>query len=218
DAEVADLDGSLGDRKLIVRVDRIELSKNLLRGFLAYDDLLRTHPEYRGHVVFAALIYPSRAGLPEYLSYRQEVESLARHINETWATPGWTPVTVDTTDNFPRSVAALRRYDVLLVNPVRDGLNLVAKEGPLVNERDGVLALSREAGAWEELGPVALEVNPFDIAGTSDVLATALAMTPAERAVHAAAVRQAATSRQPRGWLDDQLEAAAGTDAVRRPS
>jgi len=212
DAEVADLDDSLGDRKLIVRVDRIELSKNLLRGFLAYDDLLRTHPEWRGHVVFAALIYPSREGLTEYLSYRQEVESLARHINETWATPGWTPITVDTTDNFPRSVAALRRYDVLLVNPVRDGLNLVAKEGPLVNERDGVLALSREAGVWEELGSVALEVNPFDIAGTSDVLAAALAMTPAERSAHASAVRQAATARQPRAWLDDQLHAAAGPE------
>jgi len=164
-------------------------------------------------VVFAALVYPSREGLPEYLSYRQEVESLARHINETWATAGWTPVTVDTTDNFPRSVAALRRYDVLLVNPVRDGLNLVAKEGPLVNERDGVLALSREAGAWEEMGNVALEVNPFDIAGTSDVLATALAMTPEERSAHAAAVHAAATARKPRGWLDDQLLAAAGTEA-----
>ncbi|MDQ6797861.1 MAG: trehalose-6-phosphate synthase, partial [Actinomycetota bacterium] len=214
EAEVADLNGSLGDRKLIVRVDRIELSKNLLRGFLAYDDLLRTHPEWRGNVVFAALIYPSREGLPEYLSYRQEVESLARHLNETWATPDWTPVTVDTTDNFPRSVAALRRYDVLLVNPVRDGLNLVAKEGPLVNERDGVLALSREAGAWEELGSVALEVNPFDIAGTSDVLATALTMTPEERSAHAAAVRAAATARRPRRWLDDQLQVAAGTDAL----
>ncbi|MGI9079328.1 MAG: alpha,alpha-trehalose-phosphate synthase (UDP-forming) [Acidimicrobiales bacterium] len=216
--EVADLDDALGDRKLIVRVDRIELSKNLLRGFLAYDDLLRTRPEWRGQVVFAAFIYPSREGLPEYLSYRQEVESLARHINQTWATPEWTPVTVDTTDNFPRSVAALRRYDVLLVNPVRDGLNLVAKEGPLVNQRDGVLALSREAGAWEEMGGAALEVNPFDIAGTSDVLATALAMSAEERAAHAAAVYRAATARKPRDWLDDQLQGAAGADGLVSPA
>ncbi|MGI8775798.1 MAG: alpha,alpha-trehalose-phosphate synthase (UDP-forming) [Acidimicrobiales bacterium] len=214
DAEVANLDEALGGRKLIVRVDRIELSKNLLRGFLAYDDLLRTHPQWRGEVVFAAMIYPSREGLPEYLSYRQEVESLARHINQTWATPGWTPVTVDTTDNFPRSVAALRRYDVLLVNPVRDGLNLVAKEGPLVNQHDGVLALSREAGAWEEMGEVALEVNPFDIAGTSDVLAVALAMSPEERAAHAAGLRRAATARKPRDWLDDQLQGAAGAEGL----
>jgi trehalose 6-phosphate synthase len=193
---------------LIVRVDRIELSKNLLRGFLAYDDLLRTHPEWRGRVLFSALIYPSREGLPEYLAYRQEVETLARHLNETWATADWTPVVVDTTDNFPKSVAALRRYDVLLVNPVRDGLNLVAKEGVLLNENDGVLALSREAGAWEELGETALEVNPFDVAGTADVLATALAMSRTERAEHAKALRAAATKRKPRDWLSDQLTAA----------
>ncbi|HEV3400617.1 MAG TPA: trehalose-6-phosphate synthase, partial [Acidimicrobiales bacterium] len=165
--EAAELDEQLGDRMLILRVDRIELSKNLLRGFLAYDDLLRTHPEWRGRVVFAALIYPSREGLPEYLAYRQEVETLARHLNETWGTPGWTPVMVDTSDNFPRSVAALRRYDVLLVNPIRDGLNLVAKEGAVLNANNGVLALSRDAGAWEELGGVALEVNPFDVSGTA---------------------------------------------------
>jgi trehalose 6-phosphate synthase len=213
--ESAVLDEWLGDRKLIVRVDRIELSKNLLRGFLAYDDLLRTHPEWRGNVVFAALIYPSREGLPEYLSYRQEVETLARNLNETWATPDWTPVMLDTSDNFPRSVAALRRYDVLLVNPIRDGLNLVAKEGVLVNERDGVLALSREAGAWEELAGTALEVNPFDVAGTSDVLATALTMNAADRADHAAALRKAATLRQPRDWLDDQIRVAAEEGEIR---
>ena len=206
--EASALDEQLGDRMLILRVDRIELSKNLLRGFLAYDDLLRTHPEWRGRVMFVALIYPSREGLPEYLAYRQEVETLARHLNETWSTANWTPVIVDTSDNFPKSVAALRRYDVLLVNPIRDGLNLVAKEGPLLNENDGVLALSREAGAWEELGSTALEVNPFDIAGTSEAIATALAMSPTERADHASALRKAAEVRQPRDWLDDQLRAA----------
>jgi len=204
----ADLDEALAGRRLILRVDRIELSKNLLRGFLAYEELLRTRPEWRGQVVFAAFVYPSREGLPEYLAYRQEVETLAARINNQWAVPGWTPILLDTSDNFPRSVAALQRYDVLLVNPVRDGLNLVAKEGPLLNSRNGVLALSREAGAWEELGGVALEVNPFDVAGTADVLAAALAMDDADRATHAASLRKLATSRSPRDWLDDQLTAA----------
>ena len=176
------LEAQVGDRNLIVRVDRIELSKNLLRGFLAFDELLRTRPEWRGKVVFAAFVYPSREGLPEYLAYRQEVETLARRVNEEWATDDWTPILLDTSDDFPRSVAALRRYDVLLVNPIRDGLNLVAKEGPLLNERDGVLALSREAGVWEELQGGALEVNPFDVAGTADVLAQALDMPADERA------------------------------------
>jgi trehalose 6-phosphate synthase len=202
------LDEALAGRRLILRVDRIELSKNLLRGFLAYDELLRTRPEWRGQVVFAALVYPSREGLPEYLAYRQEVETLAARINTQWGVPGWTPILLDMSDNFPRSVAALRRYDLLLVNPVRDGLNLVAKEGPLLNDRHGVLALSREAGVWEELSGVALEVNPFDVAGTAEVLATGLAMDEPDRVTHAAALRKVAAARSPRDWLDDQLAAA----------
>jgi trehalose 6-phosphate synthase len=191
-----------------VRVDRIELSKNLLRGFLAFDELLRARPDLVGRVVFAALVYPSREELPEYLSYRQEVESLARRLNEEWGRPDWTPVLLDTSDFFPRSVAALRRYDVLLVNPVRDGLNLVAKEGAVLNERDGVLALSREAGAWEELAGGALEVNPFDVTGTAAVLAQALDMPADERARRGQLLRDAATSSTPAGWLDSQLAAA----------
>jgi trehalose 6-phosphate synthase len=206
--EMAKLDEAIGGRHFILRVDRIELSKNLLRGFLAYDDLLRTRPEWRGRVVFGAFVYPSREGLPEYLAYRQEVETLAASINDRWGTPGWTPILLDTSDNFSRSVAALRRYDVLLVNPVRDGLNLVAKEGPLLNDRQGVLALSREAGVWEELGEIALQVNPFDVAGTAEVLAAALSMDEQERATHAAALRKQAASRSPQDWLDDQLRVA----------
>ncbi|MDQ4131843.1 MAG: trehalose-6-phosphate synthase [Actinomycetota bacterium] len=206
--EAAALEDLIGDRMLVLRVDRIELSKNLLRGFYAFDDLLRTHPEWRGRVVFAALVYPSREGLPEYLAYRQEVETLAQHLNDRWATPSWSPVLLDTSDNFPRSVAALRRYDVLLVNPVRDGLNLVAKEGPLVNQRNGVLCLSREAGAWEEMAGAALEVNPFDVAGTAEVLATALTMSADERAAHARALQKVATARRPRSWLEAQVNAA----------
>jgi trehalose 6-phosphate synthase len=205
-----ELDAALGDRRFLVRVDRIELSKNLLRGFHAFDDLLREHPEWRGNVVFGAFVYPSREGLAEYLAYRQEVEGLVRRINETWGTPDWTPVLYDADDDFPRSVAALRRYDALLVNPIRDGLNLVAKEGPLVNERDGVLCLSRESGAWEELAGTALEVQPYDVAGTADVLHAALSMGADERRDHAAAVREVAARRRPADWLADQLAAAEG--------
>src|SRR5437763_29184 len=130
----------LGDRQMVLRVDRVELSKNVLRGFLAFDELLAAHPDLRERVTFVALVYASRQGLPEYLAYRTEVEHLANQVNHRWATPGWTPIVLDITDNYPRSVAALRRYDVLLVNPLRDGLNLVAKEGPIVNTNDGLLA------------------------------------------------------------------------------
>jgi trehalose 6-phosphate synthase len=209
-AALAELDAAVGDRALVVRVDRIELSKNLLRGFHAYDDLLRSRPEWRERVVFAAFVYPSREGLAEYLAYRQEVEGLIRAINERWATPGWTPILYDPQDDFPRSVAALRRYDVLLVNPVRDGLNLVAKEGPLVNERDGVLALSRESGVWAEMARAALGLNPFDVAATADVLHRGLSMSADERRAHADAVRAVAAARTPADWYADQLAAAAG--------
>ena len=115
---------------------------------------------------------------------------------------------LDVEDDYHRSLAALTRYDVLLVNPVRDGLNLVAKEGPLVNARSGVLALSREAGAFDELGGAALEVNPFDVSGTAEVLARALDMDADERASRAEALRRTVTARKPRDWLDDQLRAA----------
>ena len=202
------LDAMIGSCRLILRVDRIELSKNILRGFLAFEELLRSRPEWVGRVTFLALVYPSRQNLPEYLAYRQEVSGLADRINQQWGTPGWTPVILDARDDYPRSVAALQRYDVLLVNPIRDGLNLVAKEGPLVNQRDGVLALSREAGVWAELSGLALEINPFDVAGTADVLASALSMSSSERLAHAAALRAAAALRTPRDWLEDQLVAA----------
>jgi trehalose 6-phosphate synthase len=199
----------VGNRKLVLRVDRVELSKNLLRGFYAFDDLLERHPAWREQVVFAALVYPSREGLAEYLAYRQEVEGLVERLNDKWSTPGWTPILYDASDDYPRSVAALRRYDVLLVNPIRDGLNLVAKEGPIVNERDGVVVLSREAGAWFELGDAGvISVNPFDVASTADALASALAMDGPERSRRAASVRAAAVAHRPDDWLDDQLSAA----------
>jgi trehalose 6-phosphate synthase len=202
------LDEQVGDRKLIVRVDRIELSKNIVRGFLAYDELLRSRPEWRERVVFGAFVYASREGLAEYQAYRQEVEGLIARINDTWATATWTPVLYDARDDFPRSVAALRRFDVLLVNPMRDGLNLVAKEGMIVNERDGVLALSRESGAFAELGDLALEVHPFDLASTSEVLHRALSMTTAERRGHFDALHQRVLARTGGDWLADQLSAA----------
>ena len=203
-----EIDELVGDRALIVRVDRIELSKNIQRGFLAYDLLLRTHPELRERVVFLAHTYPSREGLPEYLTYGVEMRAAVERINDAWATPGWTPIVLETTDDFPRSIAALRRSDVLLVNPTRDGLNLVAKEGSIVNERDGVLVLSREAGVCDELGSASVQINPFDIAGTADALHEALGMDKGARAAMAAARRQLAHARTPVDWLDDQLRAA----------
>jgi trehalose 6-phosphate synthase len=197
------LEETVGDRKVIVRVDRIEPSKNVLRGFWAFDELLETRPDLRGRVVFAAMVYPSRLGLAEYQAYGQEALGLAAQINDKWGRADWTPVLLDPADDYPRSVAALRRYDALLVNPVRDGMNLVAKEGPVVNERDGVLVLSREAGAWSEMSGGAIGVNPFDISETARGLARALDMEPGERRALAESARAAAEARTPLDWFDD---------------
>ncbi|MDA8391497.1 MAG: trehalose-6-phosphate synthase [Actinomycetota bacterium] len=203
------LEEQLAGRRLVVRVDRIEPSKNILRGLLAFDRLLETHAELVGRVVMLALAYPSREGLAEYLAYRAELETLASDVNLRWATDSWRPVELELGDDFPRSVAALERYDVLLVNPIRDGLNLVAKEGPALNRTDGVVVLSREAGVWPELRDAVLTINPFDVEATSEQLARALAMGDEERARLAEQGRRLATARSPAHWLADQMAAAA---------
>jgi len=199
-----------GDRKVILSVDRVEPSKNLLRGFWSFDELLHGHPELRERVVMLSLSYASRQSLPEYLAYATEMEHTADMVNDKWGNAGWTPVVLDMADDPYRSFAALERYDVLLVNSIRDGLNLVAKEGPLLNTSDGVLALSREAGSYEELGNEALGVNPFDVSGTAEVLAKALEMEPSERKRRSRALKGIVTSRGPEQWLADQIAMALG--------
>jgi trehalose 6-phosphate synthase len=196
----------------MVRVDRMELSKNIVRGFAAYDLLLAERPDLRGRVSFLACCYPSREGVAAYARYRAEVEAAAAEVNERWGDADWQPVQLETDDDYPRSVAALRRYDVLVVNPVRDGLNLVAKEGPMVNERDGQLVLSTEAGAHHELADAADPVQPFDLRATAAAMAAALDREPSERAVRARRLAELARRRTPADWLTDQLAAAAGAE------
>ena len=205
----------VGGRRIIARTDRMEPSKNIVRGMLAFEELLTTHPEWRGEVVHVAFAYPSRQGLAEYLAYGADVVHTAERINHAFgAAPGsegWTPIVLSVEDDRARSLAALTLSDVLLVNPVRDGLNLVAKEGSLLNTADGVLVLSHEAGAWEELelgGGGALGINPFDVSGTAETLRAALAMGAAERTERATALRQAVRARTSADWWADQLAAA----------
>jgi trehalose 6-phosphate synthase len=203
-----EIDELVGDRQLIVRADRMDPSKNIVRGFLAYDLLLAEHPELRERVVFLARVTSSRQTMPEYLAYASEVEQAATRVNERWATNGWQPVVLDARDDYVRTIAALARADAVLVNPVKDGLNLVAKEAPLVSRRDSVLCLSRDAGAWDELGDGAVPVHPFDLVQTAGALHQALSMPAPERAERAASLRALASARTPRHWLDDQLKAA----------
>jgi trehalose 6-phosphate synthase len=174
-----------------------------VRGFVAFDRLLEARPGLRGRVVFVAMLYASRQGLAEYLAYASEVAQAVARVNDRWATRDWTPIVLDERDDFARSVAGLQRYDVLFVNPLRDGLNLVAKEGPVCNRRDGVLCLSPEAGAYEELKSAAIPVHPYDIEHTAGALDTALALPLDERAKRATRLHALATARTPGTWLHD---------------
>jgi trehalose 6-phosphate synthase len=197
-----------GGRRIVLRVDRVEPSKNIVRGMLAFEEFLADHPEWHDRVVHLALVYPSRQGLAEYLALAAEVTHTAERINQAWGTDTWTPIILHVEDDRARSVAALTISDVLLVNPVRDGLNLVAKEGSLLNDGDGVLILSREAGAWEELSEAALGVNPFDVSGTADAIHQALVMDEPERRSRASRLRALVLSRTAADWLAEQLAAA----------
>ncbi|RDG38584.1 alpha,alpha-trehalose-phosphate synthase (UDP-forming) [Streptomyces corynorhini] len=194
-------------RRTVVRVDRTELSKNIVRGLLAYRQLLVDHPEWRERVAHVAFAYPSRQDLAVYRDYTAEVQRVADEINTEFGTYGWTPVVLHVKDDFARSLAAYRLADVALVNPIRDGMNLVAKEIPVVSERGCALVLSREAGAYEELGEDALVINPYDISATATALHDALSLPDGDRAERTKRLAAAATALPPQRWFLDQLEA-----------
>jgi trehalose 6-phosphate synthase len=196
----------VGDQQLILRVDRVEPSKNILRGLEAFRALLDSHPEHRGKVQMMALLVPSRMDVDEYYDYLQEIMAAAGFINAEYSDGQWEPVRILLGNNYPRALAAMRLHDVLLVNPIADGMNLVAKEGSLVNENDGVLVLSEYAGAFFELGEHALSVSPYDSFGTAEALHQALIMPRDERARRAAALREIVKSADVKEWFYHQVE------------
>jgi trehalose 6-phosphate synthase len=203
----------VGGRKLILRIDRTELSKNIVRGLAAYRELLRDHPEWHGRVVHLAFAYPSRHDLPEYREYTAAVQRIAAEIEDEFASDDWTPLVLEVNDDFPRSLAAYTLADVLVVNPIRDGMNLVAKEGPVLSEKGVALVLSREAGAADELAPYATMINPYDVTATAAAMHEALSLDDATRADRCKQLAEAATALPPAQWLADQLDAlASGRD------
>jgi trehalose 6-phosphate synthase len=191
--------------KLLLRVDRMDLSKNIVRGFHAYDRMLERYPQMREQVTFLARCQPSRGDIPEYARYAEDIQNVAGEINEKHATGSWKPIELSMEDDFPLSVAAYKNYDVLLVNAVRDGMNLIAKEAVIANEKNGVLLLSENAGAHEELGQHALTVNPFDIDEQADTLYEALTMPEDERARRAEELEQTIRSYTIEEWVEAQL-------------
>jgi trehalose 6-phosphate synthase len=192
--------------RLVLRVDRTDPSKNIVRGFTAFGLLLDRHPEWRGKVSMLALLDPSRLDVPEYEAYRFAIEREAAAVNARHSSAGYEPIDVHIADDFPLTVAGYKQYDVLLVNAVFDGLNLVAKEGPLVNDRAGVLVLSENVGAHEELGEWALTVNPFDVLGQAEALHAALSMGRSERMRRARALSAQVRANDVGHWIDALLD------------
>jgi trehalose 6-phosphate synthase len=202
-----DLETMLGDQQLILRVDRSEPSKNIIRGFRAFEEMLDLHPEHRGRVMFLAVLIPSRPGVHQYPDYMDELMAAAGRINASYGDSRWEPVRLLVSDDYPRSIAALQRYDVLLVNAIADGMNLVAKEGPIINQRDGALILSELAGARQQLESGATVISPCDVYATAEALHQALVMPIEERRERASRLRWIVEREDITDWLCRQLEA-----------
>jgi trehalose 6-phosphate synthase len=190
---------------LVLRVDRTDPSKNVVRGFRAFELFLDAHPEMHGRVGMLALLDPSRQDIPEYAEYLGAIQRAARVVNDRFQREGWTPIELQIQDDFLGAVAAYKQFDVLLVNAIFDGLNLVAKEAPLVNDRDGVLVLSENTGAHAELGRFALTVNPFDVAGQAEAIHTALQLSAEERRARIEAIRAHVRKHDLEAWIGAQL-------------
>ncbi|HYH13452.1 MAG TPA: trehalose-6-phosphate synthase [Thermomicrobiales bacterium] len=191
----------------ILRIDRAEPSKNIVRGFHAFDRFLESHPEYKNRVNFIAVTQPSRMDVEEYRDYLDDMSATVGRINAKYANveTGWQPITIIMGESYPRVLAAMRWYDVLLVNSIIDGMNLVAKEGALINERSGVIILSEGAGAALQLGEHALMVSPADVEGTAKAIYQALTMPFSERQRRGRALREAVEHEDVRLWFQDQL-------------
>ena len=193
--------------KLVVRVDRTDPSKNIVRGFQAFELYLDRHPEMHRRVGMLALLDPSRQDIPEYSEYLDAIEREARRVNERFVDSGWTPIELEIEDDFPKSVAAFKQFDVLLVNAIFDGMNLVAKEAPLVNQRNGVVVLSENAGAHAELGEWVLSVNPFDVEAQAEAIEEALDMPLDERRSRLEAIRAQVLEHDLNAWIATQFDA-----------
>ncbi len=191
----------------IMRVDRLDPAKNILAGFKGFRLLLERHPEWRERVRLLAFLVPSREGVPEYRAYKEKVFAVVDEINARYGNARWQPVTVFYEENRPQALAGLSLYDVLLTNSLADGMNLVAKEGPVINQREGVVVLSTSVGAYQELRGAALGVEAEDIEGTCDALARALSMGREERSERARAMRQVIMRHDITNWVGTQLAA-----------
>lgn len=187
---------------MVVRADRAEPSKNIVRGFEAFGLLLDRRADLRGKLRFVACVYPSRQSMLEYRRYSDDIEAVVERINELYPDS----IELFMEDDYDRTLGALSVYDVLLVNSIMDGMNLVSKEGPTVNKRAGVLVLSKGAGSFEELGGFAVQIeDSLDVKSTADALERALELTPEQRQERSRGLCESASTRKPEHWIEAQL-------------
>jgi trehalose 6-phosphate synthase len=196
----------LAGKHTIVRVDRLDPSKNILGGLDAFELLLRRHPELAGETKMLAFLVPSRGSVPEFSRHATQVWQRIAQINARFGCAGWQPIEAFAENNYMQALAGMSLYDVLLVNSLADGMNLVSKEGPIVNERDGVVVLSTEVGSHRELAEGALSVAPTDIEGTADALWLALTMPEDEKRRRAERLRSIIARNDLRSWLERQSQ------------
>ncbi|GHO83803.1 alpha,alpha-trehalose-phosphate synthase (UDP-forming) [Dictyobacter formicarum] len=189
----------------LMRVDRIEPTKNIVQGFLAYETLLEQHPELHGQTTFLAFLIPSRQSLPLYREYHNETMKVIEEINKKYGTKDWEPIHTFVQNDRTTALAALQFYDVLLVNSVIDGMNLVAKEGAAVNTNDGVLVLSRTSGAFQQLENASIAISPASRNETADALYKALMLPREERKLLAERARHEVETDDLRTWMTQQI-------------
>ncbi|MDY6866704.1 MAG: trehalose-6-phosphate synthase [Chloroflexota bacterium] len=199
------LEETIGNKQLILRVDRIDPSKNIVRGFQAYQELLTLHPEYEGKVIFLAMLVPSRRGIDEYKDYLDKIMAVSGKINADFGKKDWEPVRILVGEDYERALAAMQLYDVLLVNAIADGMNLVAKEGPIINTKNGVLILSERAGASLQLAPGATIISPCDIYATAEAMHQGLSMDQVEKENRAKTLRSIIEQYDIHKWFFSQL-------------
>ena len=200
----------------LVRVDRLEPSKNILRGFLAFEALLERYPQYRARLRFLAFLVPSRTGLREYGDYGRSVRDAVERINARFGTGAFRPIHIFYENDYAQALAGLAIADVVLVNPLIDGMNLVAKEAVTVSERGAVLVLSETAGAFDQMSDGALSVAPADLIGTADAIVEGLEMPREERARRLAMLRAGVEREDIGWWLRRQLADLAEIASERR--
>jgi uncharacterized NAD(P)/FAD-binding protein YdhS/trehalose-6-phosphate synthase len=196
------------DRPTIIRVDRLDPSKNQIIGFQAFGRLLEARPDLRGSVRFLAFLVPSRTDLTVYRDYRAAVYQAIEEVNRRFAPEcGFDPIQIFYSNNRQQALAAMEQCDVLLANSREDGMNLVVKEWAIASERPGVAIISETAGVAAEMGASALLVSPLDIEGTAEAMGWALDMPMAEREARLVRLRRQAESWTAGNWLSAQLEA-----------